>query len=823
MPVYANRVQVNTATTGTGTITLGSATTSYQTFASGGVTDGQVVSYLITDGTAWEVGTGTYTSAGTTLSRTLVQSSTGSLLNLSGTAVVSVIVSADNMTNLKAGDGTAALPSVSFNSDPDTGMFDAAANTLGFSTGGSERMRIDTNGNVGLGTTSTSSRLTMSGDIQQDNANYLSGKLAAGAGTRLFGLNSGNTLYIGSIDADHTGGTLFVKNGLSQMTIDASGNLGLGVTPVTGNSGATLDVSGPIFARGFLLAHQTNAGVVQYNGNVMTLRAYGATSGTGAIAFNTGGGGGSTDTERMRLDANGNLGLGVVPNAWASFKAIQLAAGSFASFNGGPGLKQTGLYTNAYFGGSVWRYYGSDGAQAYQLVDNQHQWLNAPSGSAGGTITWTQAMTLDASGSLRVGPSSTGNVLMTPADAAVSATLRMGYNADYSQITAENFGGNLVIAADESNTKASSFLALRVDASERMRVHSSGGVSIGNTTDPGATNLSVSGSLSLGTDLAIADGGTGASDAATARTNLGLGTMATTNWTANAAVAAAGTTQGTATAITDVYVKVTSGTGGIIMPTTIAGRNYIIENQCGATINIYPPVGGQMDNSGVNVALTQPDGSIVMYIADSTIDYQRFRAASFNANAPLANGTADPGSSGFAARYDHVHPSLDYWIAQNATYTLTSTTASQKLFNATTNGTLTLPIGTYEYEAVLHLTGMSATTGNLAFNILGAGTATISSALSHVVGIDAAAGGAGAAQGGSYWTGTTSSANLITSTVQTAMGASIRGWFRVSVAGTIIPSVALTTAAAAVVQTNTYMLVSQRATTSTAIEFGAWT
>lgn len=101
MPVYANRVQMTTATTGTGTVTLGSATTGYQTFANGGIANGNVVSYLITDGTDWEVGTGTYTSSGTTLSRTLTQSSSGSLLNLSGSAVVSVIVAAADLTSIQ--------------------------------------------------------------------------------------------------------------------------------------------------------------------------------------------------------------------------------------------------------------------------------------------------------------------------------------------------------------------------------------------------------------------------------------------------------------------------------------------------------------------------------------------------------------------------------------------------------------------------------------------------------------------------------------------------------------------------------------------------
>jgi hypothetical protein len=97
---FANRVKVTSSTTGTGTITLGAAVESFQTFSDGGILDGNSVRYTIVDTNDWEVGTGVYTHSGTTLSRTLEESSTGSLLNLSGDQEVFITTSATDIENL---------------------------------------------------------------------------------------------------------------------------------------------------------------------------------------------------------------------------------------------------------------------------------------------------------------------------------------------------------------------------------------------------------------------------------------------------------------------------------------------------------------------------------------------------------------------------------------------------------------------------------------------------------------------------------------------------------------------------------------------------
>lgn len=101
---------MTTATVGTGTITLGAAVSGYLTFANAGIATGDIVSYGIKDGANSEVGTGTYTTSGTTLTRTVTKSTnSNAAISLSGAAEVYITARAEDLVILPTPGGRLTL------------------------------------------------------------------------------------------------------------------------------------------------------------------------------------------------------------------------------------------------------------------------------------------------------------------------------------------------------------------------------------------------------------------------------------------------------------------------------------------------------------------------------------------------------------------------------------------------------------------------------------------------------------------------------------------------------------------------------------------
>ena len=201
--VVADRVQETCTSPGTATVTLLGAVSQFQTFSSA-IGANNTTYYVIADqvGANWEVGLGTVGAGGTTLARTTVLASSngGSIVNfLTGNQYVWVdypaskivvqggAVSFSSITNsgLASGrvvytttggletssasflyDGTALtagnfVPSSA--TVPTYGMYLPITNAIGFTTASTERMRIDSAGNVGIGITSPSGKFHVAG------------------------------------------------------------------------------------------------------------------------------------------------------------------------------------------------------------------------------------------------------------------------------------------------------------------------------------------------------------------------------------------------------------------------------------------------------------------------------------------------------------------------------------------------------------------------------------------------------------------------------------------------------------------------------------
>jgi hypothetical protein len=281
----------------------------------------------------------------------------------------------------------------------------------------------------------------------------------------------------------------FSEGGAECARFDSSGNFGIGTASPTFGAGSGIEL-----VRSGTATYRTtsNSQGVEYRNNAGTAEI--DTRGAFPIVLLT------NQTERARIDSSGNFGLGVTPSAWDTVvPAFQIGgAGGYIAAQGSAEVLRIG--SNNFYNTSAFRYVINGSASRYDQSGGAHSWHTAASGTAGNAITFTQAMTLNASGNLGIGTTSPTTRLHVNSAGAAIATIQSTLAAGNTNVETRYISTNRSWGVGQNIIQTSSiFEVADVTASAtRLAIDSSGNVGIGTSSPSAKLHTQIGSGLSTG-------------------------------------------------------------------------------------------------------------------------------------------------------------------------------------------------------------------------------------------------------------------------------------------------------------------------------------